>query len=452
MLMLLSHGMESRVLCEEAVRIATEVDAKAELGHALNSLGVDLALMGDFDAGLQHLYRAKEIALELDSIDDLGRAYANIPSLLVWAGRYEEALEYWNEGIEAVTRKGAGGSYGSWYRADKSEVLFRLGRWDEAESVTREPGSESGSGRAMRLCTRAQVATARGRLDDARADLDEARSYSLGMREPQYVGPYARVRAQLAFAEGDSLKARIVVRETLTALEDSEELADRALLCFLGMRAEANLAAKDNASVELAQKLLDEVRQIRSASDDHPQADPVVGASAASAEAEMSRLVERADPEAWEVAASLWEKAGHLYREAYCLFRQSEASLTTGGADARDPLLRASELATRLGAAPLLTEIQSLARRGRISLGEPLRRRGPSTSLTPREIDVLRLVADGKSNSEIGRELFISTKTASVHVSHILQKLGVSSRVQAAGAARDMISSREHSETVAGGK
>jgi DNA-binding NarL/FixJ family response regulator len=85
-----------------------------------------------------------------------------------------------------------------------------------------------------------------------------------------------------------------------------------------------------------------------------------------------------------------------------------------------------------------LTDIQSLARRGRISLGESLRRRGPSKSLTPREIDVLRLVADGKSNSEIGRELFISTKTASVHVSHILQKLGVSSRVQAAGAARDM--------------
>ena len=51
---------------------------------------------------------------------------------------------------------------------------------------------------------------------------------------------------------------------------------------------------------------------------------------------------------------------------------------------------------------------------------------------------MLRLVADGKTNSEIARDLFISTKTASVHVSHILAKLGVSSRVQAAGIARDM--------------
>ena len=64
--------------------------------------------------------------------------------------------------------------------------------------------------------------------------------------------------------------------------------------------------------------------------------------------------------------------------------------------------------------------------------------RDGSSSLTPREIEVLRLVADGKTNSEIARDLFISTKTASVHVSHILAKLGVSSRVQAAGIARDM--------------
>jgi len=438
MVMLLSHGQESRALCEEAVRIATEVDAKAELGHALNSLGVDLAMMGDFDAGLQHLYRAKEIAIELNSIDDLGRAYANIPSVLVWAGRYEDALDYWDEGIETITRLGAGGSYGSWYRADKSDVLFRIGRWDEVEAVTREPGSESGTGRAMRLCTRAQVATARGRLDDARADLDDARNYSLGMREPQYVGPNARARVQLALAEGDSLKARTLVRETLNALHDSEELADRALLCFLGLTAEANLTTQDNASGELAKSLLEEVRQLRSASDDHPQENPIVGASAASAEAERSRLLEQADSAAWEAAAALWAKAGHPFPEAYCLFRQSEASLSGGAGHARDALLRARDIATRLGAAPLLADIESLARRARISLGAPLRRRGPSTSLTPRELDVLRLVAAGKTNSEIGHELFISAKTASVHVSHILQKLGVSSRVQAAGAARDM--------------
>ena len=438
MLMLLSHGKESRALCEEAVRIATEVGAKAELGHALNTLGVDLAIMGDFDGGLENLYEAKRIALELGSIDDIGRTYANIPSVLVWAGRFEEAFEHWNEGIDVVTQRGAGGSYGSWYRADMAESLFRTGRWDEADALTREPGSESVTVRAMRLCTRAQIATARGRLDDAKADLEEASRYSVGMREPQYLGPSTRARALLALAEGDPLTARALVQEALAALTNSEELADPAFLCFVGLRAEAELAAGSWTSTESAERLMDKSRGLRTASDHHRQHNPIVGASAASAEAEFLRITGRPDPEAWQVAASQWVNAVHPHLEAYCLFRQSEASLATGEGGTRDSLRRAHDIATGLGAEPLLTEIQSLARRGRISLGEPLRRRGPSTSLTPREIDVLRLVADGKTNSEIGRELFISTKTASVHVSHILQKLGVSSRVQAAGAARDL--------------
>ena len=82
--------------------------------------------------------------------------------------------------------------------------------------------------------------------------------------------------------------------------------------------------------------------------------------------------------------------------------------------------------------------IESLARRGKVPLHGLATVGDGSSSLTPREIEVLRLVADGKTNSEIARDLFISTKTASVHVSHILAKLGVSSRVQAAGIARDM--------------
>ncbi len=65
-----------------------------------------------------------------------------------------------------------------------------------------------------------------------------------------------------------------------------------------------------------------------------------------------------------------------------------------------------------------------------------------SALLTARELEVLRLVAQGRTNSEIGELLFISKKTASVHVSHILAKLGVSSRVQAAGLAHDKDCSR----------
>jgi DNA-binding NarL/FixJ family response regulator len=98
-----------------------------------------------------------------------------------------------------------------------------------------------------------------------------------------------------------------------------------------------------------------------------------------------------------------------------------------------------------MGAAPLLEEIEALIRRARLQVAaaelpppddksavpDELERLG----LTAREAEVLRLVADGLSNSQIAEQLFISRKTASVHVSNILAKLGVSTRVEAAALA-----------------
>jgi DNA-binding NarL/FixJ family response regulator len=75
---------------------------------------------------------------------------------------------------------------------------------------------------------------------------------------------------------------------------------------------------------------------------------------------------------------------------------------------------------------------------GKLPLGapaEPPTRTGERLGLTERELDVLRLVAEGRSNRQIGEHLFISAKTASVHVSNILAKLGVTSRGEAGATA-----------------
>ena len=124
---------------------------------------------------------------------------------------------------------------------------------------------------------------------------------------------------------------------------------------------------------------------------------------------------------------------------ATALLGAAEAALAAGDRDgAARRLRRAAQLADQLGARPLSVESAALARHARLDLGAGRAERRPSPDrlgLTAREFEVLRLVAAGRSNAEIAAELFIAPKTASVHVSNILAKLGVSSRGEAAATA-----------------
>ena len=188
----------------------------------------------------------------------------------------------------------------------------------------------------------------------------------------------------------------------------------------------------------------------------------------AAAEADAARLDQRSDPASWAAAVEAWEAAGDPYELAWVRYRLAESELRRSGvkADVAADLTAAWATASRLGAAALIAAIRLLARRARIPLSEapladdahagadrpadggpsidagsgasvvvPIRPVAPTHTLSAREIEVLRLVAAGRSNGEIGEELFISRKTAGVHVTHILDKLGVSNRVEAAMAA-----------------
>ena len=126
-----------------------------------------------------------------------------------------------------------------------------------------------------------------------------------------------------------------------------------------------------------------------------------------------------------------------------CLWRQAQAQLDAGRRATAAAALRAAAAAAD-GHAPRLAQARLLAERARIPLQAPAATLGtarPSAEvpapfgLTGRELAVLRLLAAGRSNAQIGAELYISPSTASVHVSSILRKLGVSSRVQAAAVA-----------------
>jgi DNA-binding CsgD family transcriptional regulator len=165
-------------------------------------------------------------------------------------------------------------------------------------------------------------------------------------------------------------------------------------------------------------------------------------AERASWDAERTRLTGPSDPEAWSRAAKTWEGLSCPHRAGYAWWRQAQAQLDAGQpAGEAAAALRAAAAAAD-GHAPLLAQVRLLAGRARIPLQPqaaasqtPPERAPAGYGLTGRELAVLRLLAAGRSNAQIGAELYISPSTASVHVTSILRKLGVSSRVQAAALA-----------------
>jgi DNA-binding CsgD family transcriptional regulator len=223
-----------------------------------------------------------------------------------------------------------------------------------------------------------------------------------------------------------------------------------------GVRAEADLAARARATGDAAAEIaaVQRAARLRAAARElvagEGLPEPVLHAETAAAEEERARGP--ASPETWAALAARWEGFGMPFQAAYARWRQAEATLAAGGSRGDVPAVLAAAHATAagLGADPLRRELEALARRARITL-EDAEAAGPAAEssageptaaervgLTSRELDVLRVMAAGSTNREIGETLFISQKTVSVHVSRILAKLGARSRVEAAGLAHSL--------------
>jgi DNA-binding CsgD family transcriptional regulator len=234
--------------------------------------------------------------------------------------------------------------------------------------------------------------------------------------------------------------------DTFHAVELPDQVADVGRMCTKGLMVEAeraeqarvggDAAALDDA-VAVGGALLERARSAAARASRAGLAHDVdLQGWRATAEAEWTRLEGRSDPGRWQEAVEAFSY-GHVYGVARCQWRLAEALLAAGQREqATDAAQAAHQTAVRLGAEPLRGALEALARRGRLDLGAGVPAERALADLTPREVEVLRLLVEGRSNRQVAEQLFISGKTASVHVTNILAKLGVHSRLEAAAAAR----------------
>ncbi|MET9677195.1 AAA family ATPase [Streptomyces sp. NPDC006482] len=439
--MLRNPGPEALAAAERAVEYARHVKAESIELNARLTLGSIMTAAGDVEAGLAEMHEVRERTTDLGQFSEASRAHINISSSLEGLGRSHEAVEIADSGIRLARSYGLVDSVG-WIEANRAESLFSLGRWDEtrelAERLQHSATSTKPRGSAsLRL---AQLAAARGETDAAIRYLADARTV-YGTRDllPQYTLPMAQVALAVAAAEG---RVRDVRTQLAAAVEAGFPPGTHRYgwpLVLTAATAEADsrgLPAADEGRAEALDLIRRCTRGLAAPA-------PVWAAHSLQVSQELARAEGRESADRWAEIVAAYEPLDRPAQLARARHRLADALLVEGGhrEEATALLREAHATAVGLGARTLREDVELLAARARLSLVPETRTPAPpepgddSFGLTPREQDVLRLVAAGRTNRQIAEELFISPKTASVHVSNILAKLGVAGRGEAAALA-----------------
>jgi DNA-binding CsgD family transcriptional regulator len=435
---------EARAAAEEALQLSRQAGDQGTEAHALLTL-TTLNFHEHGTLSLDLLEQARALAEQAHAYDAVLRAAVYEAHLLEGAGEHERAAQAAEGGVARAREYGRARGIGTLLAANAAESLVALGRWDEAAEVIEhalELSPQPGPRAALSQFA-GEVALARGDLPGA-ADSVAACLGALagfGYRDQHHL-PLARLETELYLAQDRAGDALAVTRRALDRIDlpRSPRYAWPLLAAGAGACAETlsqSAAGRDRGLAEQARHLLDRLRDL---AEKLNATGPVEEAHRLTFAAEAARAgAAGADPRpAWDAAAQAWDRLGHPYALACALLRAAEAAMDRGDRDgAAERLARAAPLADRLGAGPLRERIGSLARRARLGLSfGPAGEQAPGIlGLTAREVEVLRLVAAGYGNRDIAAELFISVKTASVHVSNILAKLHAASRTEAAAIA-----------------
>ena len=462
---LLFAGEYERSVAEAsaAIEVARAVDAAGEDALALGVLGWSLAVLGDPEAGIARFREGQAIAERVQSVEGIALAAFNLASLLDRIGQSEASRAAAADGYATTERLGVARTYGGLLLGFRAKAEFSLGRWDEADASTALGLRRGATDRAELWLTtnRARLLTARGEFEGAGRLLRRAREIDDRLGGTEFRTPLLTAEAELATWEGRIADVRAVAAQGIE-LAEKPGPPDPALawLAATVLRAEADAAAAageratdaDRAALAAVVARIDRAAELAAAT----TVELLQGSRRGRAllgliRAERARLMRSESPEGWAAVAAGWTEAGRPYPAAYAAYRAGAAILAAGGSrgDAAAALRTAAATARELGATPLLGLVERLARQARIDVGTADVTGGATAGatgdgsdstltalgLTQREAEVLRLVAGGWTNQQIGDALFITRKTASVHVSNILGKLGVDHRTEAAAVA-----------------
>ncbi|MBP2338259.1 DNA-binding CsgD family transcriptional regulator [Saccharothrix coeruleofusca] len=431
---------EARERAECAVRDGRASGADSAVADALCTLGLLDEAAGEVVAAREHHTAAVACAAGCQAVNTELRARYFLGVNHYDSGDLAGAAKVFDEGVD---RAGATGmtwsSYGLELRILQVLTRYHLGDWDGAVSAAEPPGLRvSGTVSARLAAAGSHPVVSRGEFDRAERLLAELRGD--WHRDLQIALITGGTGAELALWRGQPERA---VRWAVEAVEWAQrEGGPWALagirLGALAVAGHAELAARarrgrdvaaEREAVRAGRELAAHVRA--TAERGLPRTGtlgPEGRAWLARALAEESGLAGAGDPQLWRAAVDGFGY-GSLFEQAVCRWRLAEALLAADRRDEAVAQLRAAhEVAERLGALPLRDAVRAAARRARVLLGDQRERVDP---LTPRERSVLALVALGRTNREVGEELYISEKTVSVHLSRVMAKLGAGRRAEA---------------------
>jgi DNA-binding CsgD family transcriptional regulator len=442
---------------DDALRAMSEglADARArgsrdDQAAALTDLTHHELIDGDWQRGLAYLAEAEELVRGSRDVESRLMVAIYRTHVLLRTGQLLAAVDAGENALQAVDSQG-GGSFpeASNVRANVAEALLELGRVTDAATII-DPLVSDEPTQLDRVVHEVRI-----QLDVVRGDLDAATTrlaslWAVVPDNPSIVLELEQQALEIAVWRQNAVTAVEPVMTILGRMRDHPDGRETGRLLSMGMRACADQAerARARADDQGVRAALTHTEQLQARQADlrhNPFADhPAVvtaGAELATWQAELARAAATDQADLWGQAARLWELLQRPHRTSYALWRLAYALLAAGERGHAAPVLQeASALAATM--VPLREVIAALGRRARIDLrhadqqdaGDDELDQDPY-DLTPREREVLRLVVQGLTNAQIGTTLFMSPKTASVHVTHILQKLGVSGRVQAAALA-----------------